>query len=138
MFENHSETVALKHVRKLVDLQDEWGLLEMGFRHTTGKSVPKRQDKAIFYLKQVADLDGKLSAIACFNIGAIYLRAESAKATPWFKVSAEKGYGAAQYNYGLSLVEGWNGEVDETAGLEWIERAAMEGVYEAKKYTATT
>lgn len=47
----------------------------------------------------------------------------------------EAGYSSlAKYHYGIILLEGRGVPVDKQAGIEWLHRAADEGVDEAKDY----
>lgn len=131
-FENHTDEIALRHVEKLAELGDEWGLLDLGYRYSVGKSVESRQDRAIFYLKKVSDQDGDLAGHAAYNIGAIYLDADSLKKSKkWFQLAAKRNHPMGMYNYALSLLDCWDGTIDKIAGQKWMERAAKLGCQEA-------
>jgi TPR repeat protein len=52
--------------------------------------------------------------------------------TEWLRRAAETGYGAGQYNYGLSLLRGEGVPRDPEAGREWIGRAAAQGDTDAR------
>jgi TPR repeat protein len=52
--------------------------------------------------------------------------------TEWLRRAAEIGYGAGQYNYGLSLLRGEGVPCDPEAGREWIHRAAAQGDTDAR------
>ena len=52
--------------------------------------------------------------------------------TEWLRRAAETGYGAGQYNYGLSLLRGEGVPRDPEAGREWIHRAAAQGDTDAR------
>jgi TPR repeat protein len=56
--------------------------------------------------------------------------------TKWLKRAAEIGYGAGQYNYGLSLLRGEGVPRDPEAGKEWIHRAAAQGDTDARALIA--
>jgi uncharacterized protein len=137
-FENHSEHIALPHVEKLADLDDEWGLLNLGCRYSAGKSVERREDKAIFFFKRVYDKDKGYAGIAAHNIGTSYLEADSPKAKIWFMNAATKGFAPAMYNYGIALIEGWDGIFDTVEGNSWVSRAAKQGYEPAVSYLEGT
>ena len=49
------------------------------------------------------------------------------KAAKWFKFSADHGYAAGAYEYGLALVQGIGIRADLNLGLQYIESAARDG-----------
>jgi TPR repeat protein len=57
---------------------------------------------------------------------------DPAASTEWLRRAAEIGYGAGQYNYGLSLLRGEGVPCDPEAGKEWIQRAAAQGDTDAR------
>jgi TPR repeat protein len=114
------------------------GLHELGYRYATGKSIGKDQEKAIIYYKRVFEKNGKEAQYAAANLGSAYLNGEGVpqsnkKAVSWFKIAAELGHSESQYNYGLSLVDAWDGNTNYKEGLYWLEKAAASGVVEAKE-----
>jgi TPR repeat protein len=52
----------------------------------------------------------------------------------WYSRAAERGHADAQFNYGLMLILGEGGPVDQDNGLEWIRRAAAQDDHAALRY----
>ena len=63
---------------------------------------------------QYGDLDGGLEAAA-----------------RWFRLAAEAGIAAAQYELGVALVNGDGVAMDRREGVDWLQRAAVQGKPEA-------
>ncbi len=136
-YETHTDNIAVKHVLALAKLDDCWGLNELGYRFSTGKSVKKDQEKAIFYYKRAFEKNGKEALYAAANLGSAYLNGEGVpkndkKAIKWFKIAAELGHPESQYNYGLSLIDGWVGKANNEEGVYWLKKAAASDLTEAK------
>jgi TPR repeat protein len=135
-FENHTDSVAIKHVIWLAALEDEWGLLELGCRYSTVQSISKNTNLALVYWHRTLSKNGDLSKYAAANIAEHYLRSPevsrpSNEAITWLKLASELGHPQSQYNYGLSLIEGIITEQDQVRGAEWLKMAAKSGVSEA-------
>ena len=136
--ENHTDHVAVKHVKYLAELNNCWGVLDLAHRYHKGKSIGKDLNKAAFYYKKAFETGGKEADCAAYNLGAMYLNGEGVKqdiykSVAWNKKAAYLGYPASQYNYGLSLYDGWCEVYDEEEGLLWIKKAADSGMPEAKE-----
>ena len=63
---------------------------------------------------QYGDLDGGLEAAA-----------------RWFRLAAEAGIAAAQYELGVALVNGDGVAMDRREGVDWLQKAAIQGKAEA-------
>ena len=136
IFESNIDEIAARHVVWLATLEDEWGLLELGCRYATGKSMPKNPDIAVHYWHRAFSKSGSLSKYAAANIADSYLRGECVAQHPneamnWLKLAAELGHPESQYNYGLALIDGIGAEQNHAKGIEWLNMAAKTGVPEA-------
>ena len=49
----------------------------------------------------------------------------------WFRLAAEAGIAAAQYELGVALVNGDGVAMDRREGVDWLQRAAVQGKPEA-------
>ena len=137
-FENHTDHIAIKHVKKLAELDDSWGLHDLGYRYANGISVNHDREKAIFYYKRAFEKKNEEAKYSAANLGLIYLNGygvpkSGTKATVWFKKAAELGHPESQYNYGLSLIDGWGDVINKTEGLYWLKLAAKSNLPEAKE-----
>jgi len=132
---------SIKHIKALADLDDEWGLHEIGYRYDTGHSIDRDSQKAIFYYKRAFEKDGSTAQYAAANIGNIYYQGRGVsvnlgKAAEWFKKAAELGHPESQYNYGLSLIGGWNNTINKEEGIFWLEKSAKSGISQATETLA--
>ena len=136
--EDHTDHAAVKHVIALADLDNEWGLHELGYRYDIGKSVDRNYEKALFFYKRAFEKKGDVAQYAAANIGSLYLNGNGvpkseAKAAKWFKKAAELGHPESQYNYGLSLIDGWDSKYNKEEGVFWLKKSADSGVSQAKE-----
>lgn len=134
--EGNCDSMAVRHVRILARYGDPWGTYELGVRYLKGEGVDKDTNKARLCFMKVSQSRTGLASRAEFELGVIYLNGlceepNEREAANWFKLSAEKGFGAAQYNYGLALMDGWAGRLDVEEGRLWLEKASGIGVKEA-------
>lgn len=103
-----------------------------------GEGVPKDVNKA-FALMKAAAAQGHANAIGgigYFHSVGVAVEKDEAQASAWFRKGAEKGSAKAQLNLGKYLLEGKGGSGGEPAqlreeGLEWIKKAADQGLPEA-------
>ncbi len=141
-FEGHHDELALRHVRALALLGDQWGVLELGVRYQNGETLGRCYEKAFCCYKKAASIPGKYSGIAKYNVGTCFLRGigtneDSVEASNWFKKAAGHGHLEAQYNYGLALIDGWGNTQDTEAGILLLEKAASRGLAQARESLAT-
>ncbi|MBB1519905.1 tetratricopeptide repeat protein [Aquipseudomonas guryensis] len=135
-FEKNIERIAIKHLHSLTELGDDWGMLELGARLENGASIEKNYKKAFECYSFVASRLSPCTKFAEFNIGNMYMNGLyhpkcEATASQWFFKSAQRGFAPAQYNYGLSLIDGWAGSNNETEGITWLQRASNNGLNDA-------
>lgn len=136
LFEKNIERIAIKHLLSLKKLGDDWGMLELGARLERGTSIEKSHHKAFECYSFVASRLSPYTKFAEFNIGNMYMHGMhnpkcEATASQWFFKSAQRGFAPAQYNYGLSLIDGWAGSTNESEGIIWLQRASNNGLNEA-------
>lgn len=132
--EHHHDEQAMVSIRRLAELDDEWGLYDLALRFDQGRGVGMDADAARALYLRVFEKNGRFAALSAYGIGRLALVAEPPSlsvAAHWFKLAASGGHVESQYNYGLALIEGWTGEVDVATGLRWLERAREAGMAEA-------
>ena len=138
-YEDHDDEKTIKYLMRLTNLtDDEWALYKLGVHYVQHTYIKKNSQKAIFYFKHVFSKNGRLAKYAASQIGHIYfcgkgLTKNELKAAKWYKKAAKLGEPISQYNYGLSLVDGWGDEEDYAKGVYWLTKASESGITEAKK-----
>lgn len=95
--------------------------------------------EAAEYYQRASDLG---SAEAAYNLGVRYILGRGVstdlnRGVALYKLSAERGYAGGQLAYGKCLIEGRAVPVNVTEGKEWIQKAADQGMQEAKDYLGT-
>jgi TPR repeat protein len=70
-------------------------------------------------------------------VGLPQLNRTHRDALPWFLRSAQAGTPLAQFELGLSLLNGWGCDCEENKGLDWLRRAAQSGEPNAEITLAT-
>ncbi|WP_447529678.1 tetratricopeptide repeat protein [Vreelandella sp. TE19] len=136
-FENNDEARAVRHLEVLETLEGERGLIDLGSRCLDGIGVKEDHERAYQCFEKAAALNGKWLMYAEFNLGCMHMAGQfvpvnDVKAGQYFEKAANKGHPAAQYNWGLALIDGWAGYEDYAAGAEWLEKAAASGIPEAQ------
>lgn len=118
----------LKWYVKAADEGDDEAMVKVGLCHKNGEGVLKNFKKAEEWFTKAKIKTNNAGAINYLGLiyeeGGFGITKNQAKAVRFYKEAAFLGYPAAQYNYGLSLIngEGVSENVDE--GLDWIQKAA--------------
>lgn len=141
LLENNIDESTIPHLCALVRANDSWGMLELGYRYHMGNGVQKNIEKAYELYLRAADGEGsnEVLSYATTNIGRFYLDGiyvvkDLVKATEWFKKAALNGHALAQYNYGISFIEGWAGTIDKKSGIHWLAKSESSGFSKASEY----
>ncbi|MEP5837471.1 MAG: tetratricopeptide repeat protein [Marinobacter sp.] len=95
-FENHTDRIAVRHLFKLAELNDDWGLLDLGVRYEDGHGVEKDIEKAFDCYTRSAELQGGVFQYAAFNLARLYHAGLSVPACEdtaryWYLQSAQEG-----------------------------------------------
>jgi TPR repeat protein len=103
---------------------------------TTGTHLKKDPSAAIFWLKRAYNNGAPRAGMALSAIYAngIGVRENLVKARLYLKQSVDHDVPAAQYSYGVMLLEGEGGEVNEQLGLQYVRAAAEAENEQAMEY----
>lgn len=74
----------------------------------------------------------------CHLMGIAGLPENAVKANALFALSAVKGFAKAQYNLGVSYIQGRGVQKNEEAGIEWMRKAAAQENCAALRYLAVS
>ena len=98
----------------------------------------QRQQEAILYFKQAADLGealGQYQLGVCYQVG-IGVTANKATAVAWYRKAAEQGLAEAQFMLGLCYEDGFGVPEDNAEAIKWLRKAAEQGNSDARNKLA--
>lgn len=118
-----NDSKALKYYQKASDMGDENGF----------QSLMALQKKIDMARRMEATRNSTASAKENFDLAQTYYQQKDYdQAFPLFQLSADQGYGKAQYMMGLLYMEGKGVGSDYAVGAEWLQKAADQKVAHAQ------
>ena len=97
-----------------------------------GEGVPRDAQRGLAWVRKSAE-QGYSPAEYTMGVACQYgdLDGGLEAAARWFRLAAEAGIAAAQYELGVALVNGDGVAMDRREGVDWLQRAAVQGKPEA-------
>lgn len=119
---------AIKWYNKAADEGCDESMVMMGQCYRNGNGVERNYKKAEeFFLKAKNKADNINAANylgVLYDEGGFGIVKDHSKAVRFYKQAATQGLAAAQYNYGISLINGEGTPTNVDEGLEWVKKAA--------------
>ncbi|MFO7954630.1 tetratricopeptide repeat protein [Thioalkalivibrio sp.] len=112
---------------------DTDAMFDVGMANYSGRGTEVDHDQAVHWFERAADAD---HAAAHYYLGYLFAAgkgapADAERSREHYTRAAELGHADAQYWLGSQLA---NGEQDPAAGLEWLMKAADQGLPAAQYY----
>jgi TPR repeat protein len=124
-------------LRAAADSGDREAQFLLGKAYWHGKGVPMDQKKAVEYYRQAAAMnhaDALAGLGAAYGLGQGIEKRDEAAAAEYFRKAAELGSAIGQMNLGKMLITGKTLEKNTGEGVQWITKAAGQGLLQAQIY----
>ena len=123
---------AVEWATKAAEQGNEAAQSRLGRLLLAGEGVPRDPQLGLSWVRKAAE-QGYSPAEYTMGVACQYgdLDGGLEEAARWFRLAAEAGVAAAQYEMGVALVNGDGVAMDQRKGVDWLQKAAIQGKAEA-------
>ena len=134
-----NQQLAFEQYKKAAELHSHKAYLPMGTCYHFGYGVKQDYLSAIRWYKKAVSESNSVEALnyigLIYDTGGCGVVQDKVQAKEYYKQAAEQGFAAAQYNYGITVIEDC-GDSDYMfqKGFEWVKKAAEQNFPGAVEY----